>query len=75
VLIVCVEVALVEARLVGGLSSCPSCREVLRPWGHALAGVAVSVGGSVVAATAGAVSGVRGHARVVAADRVAAPSG
>ena len=34
-LIVCVEVALVEDRLVGGLLACPSCREVLRPWGHA----------------------------------------
>jgi Domain of unknown function (DUF6431)/Helix-turn-helix domain len=34
-LIVCAEVALVEARLAGGLLACPSCREVLRPWGHA----------------------------------------
>jgi Domain of unknown function (DUF6431)/Homeodomain-like domain len=34
-LIVCADVALVEARLVGGLLACPSCREVLRPWGHA----------------------------------------
>ena len=34
-LIVCAEVALVEARLVGGLLSCLSCREALRPWGHA----------------------------------------
>ena len=34
-LIVCAEQALVEAELVGGLLSCPSCRGVLRPWGHA----------------------------------------
>ena len=34
-LIVCAEVALVEARLVGGLLACPSCREVLGPWGWA----------------------------------------
>jgi transposase-like protein len=33
-LIVCAEVALVEAELVGGGLSCPSCREVLGPWGH-----------------------------------------
>jgi hypothetical protein len=34
-LIVCAEVALVEAELVGGLLGCPSCRGVLGPWGHA----------------------------------------
>jgi transposase-like protein len=34
-LIVCAEVALVETELVGGLLGCPSCREVLGPWGHA----------------------------------------
>jgi hypothetical protein len=34
-LIVCAEVAVVEARLVGGRLACPSCREALRPWGHA----------------------------------------
>ena len=34
-LIVCAEVALVEAELVGGLLACPSCRGVLGPWGHA----------------------------------------
>jgi len=34
-LIVCAEVALVEAELVGGSLACPSCREVLGPWGHA----------------------------------------
>jgi Homeodomain-like domain len=34
-LIVCAEVALVEAELVGGLLGCPSCRAVLGPWGHA----------------------------------------
>jgi hypothetical protein len=34
-LIVCAEVALVEADLVGGLLGCPSCRGVLGPWGHA----------------------------------------
>jgi hypothetical protein len=33
--IVGVEQALVEAELLGGLLSCPSCREVLGPWGHA----------------------------------------
>ncbi len=33
-LIVCVEVALVEAELLGGLLACPSCRGVLGPWGH-----------------------------------------
>ena len=34
-LIVCAEVALVEAELVGGGFSCPSCHGVLGPWGHA----------------------------------------
>lgn len=34
-LIVCAEEALVEAELVGGLLGCPSCREVLGPWGYA----------------------------------------
>jgi transposase-like protein len=34
-LIVCAEVALVEAELAGGQLACPSCREVLGPWGHA----------------------------------------
>jgi hypothetical protein len=33
--IVCAEQALVEAELVGGLLSCPSCRGVLGPWGYA----------------------------------------
>jgi hypothetical protein len=33
--IVGAEYALVEAELVGGLLGCPSCREVLAPWGHA----------------------------------------
>ncbi|HEY3773426.1 MAG TPA: hypothetical protein VGL69_10560 [Solirubrobacteraceae bacterium] len=33
--IVGVEQARVEAELLGGLLSCPSCREVLGPWGHA----------------------------------------
>jgi hypothetical protein len=34
-LIVCTELVLVEAELVGGLLGCPSCRAVLGPWGHA----------------------------------------
>ena len=34
-LIVGTELVLVEAELVGGLLGCPSCREVLGPWGHA----------------------------------------
>jgi hypothetical protein len=34
-LIVCAEVALVEAELLGGLLGCPSCQGVLGPWGHA----------------------------------------
>ena len=34
-LIVCAEEAQVEAELLGGLLGCPSCREVLGPWGHA----------------------------------------
>lgn len=33
-LIVCAEQARVEAELVGGLLGCPSCRGMLRPWGH-----------------------------------------
>ena len=33
--IVCADVALVEAELVGGLLACPSCRGALGPWGHA----------------------------------------
>ncbi len=35
VLIVCVELAVVEAELTGGLLACPVCGEVLGPWGHA----------------------------------------
>ena len=35
VLIVCAEVVQVEAELTGGVLACPSCRGVLRPWGHA----------------------------------------
>ena len=34
-LIVCVEQALVEAELVGGLLGCPSCQGTLGPWGYA----------------------------------------
>ena len=34
-LIVCAEVALVEAELAGGRLGCPSCRAVLGPGGHA----------------------------------------
>jgi hypothetical protein len=34
-LIVCAELARVEAELVGGWLSCPSCRGVLGAWGHA----------------------------------------
>jgi hypothetical protein len=34
-LIVCAEQARVEAGLFAGLLGCPSCREVLGPWGHA----------------------------------------
>lgn len=37
--IVCAEHAWVEAELVAGLLSCPSCRGVLGPWGHARARV------------------------------------
>jgi hypothetical protein len=37
--IVCVEQALVEAELVGGLLACPSCQGTLGPWGHARARV------------------------------------
>lgn len=34
-LIVCAEAVRVESELVGGLLVCPSCRGMLRPWGHA----------------------------------------
>lgn len=34
-LIVCAEQARVESELVAGVLSCPSCRGVLGPWGHA----------------------------------------
>jgi Domain of unknown function (DUF6431)/Helix-turn-helix domain len=34
-LIVCADQARVEAELVAGVLSCPSCRGVLGPWGHA----------------------------------------
>jgi hypothetical protein len=34
-LIVCAEVAVVEAELVAGALSCPSCRGALGPWGYA----------------------------------------
>jgi hypothetical protein len=44
-LIVCAEVALVEAELVGGLLACPSCRAALGPWGHARARVLRCRGG------------------------------
>ncbi len=33
--IVCAEQGLVDAELVDGLLACPSCREVLGPWGFA----------------------------------------
>ena len=75
-LIVCVEQARVEAELVAGGLSCPSCRGVLGPWGHARARVLRCwVGGSVVAAAAGAVPGVRGDACVVAGGGVGASAG
>ena len=75
-LMVCAEVALVEAELVGGLLGCPSCRGVLGAVGACSgAGCALPVGGSAVAAAAGAVSRVRGHARVAVGDRVLAPAG
>jgi len=35
VLIVCAEEARVESELLAGVLSCPSCRGVLGPWGHA----------------------------------------
>jgi hypothetical protein len=38
-LMVCAEQTRVEAELVGGALSCPSCRGVLGPWGHARARV------------------------------------
>jgi transposase-like protein len=44
-LIVCAEVAVVEAELVGGLLGCPSCRGVLGPWGHARERVLRCLGG------------------------------
>lgn len=34
-MMVCAEQARVESELVGGALVCPSCREVLGPWGHA----------------------------------------
>ena len=34
-MIVCAEVAVVEAELIEGRLSCPSCRGELGPWGHA----------------------------------------
>jgi hypothetical protein len=34
-LIVCAQVARVEAELLAGQLSCPACRGVLGPWGHA----------------------------------------
>jgi hypothetical protein len=75
-LIVCVEQARVEAELVGGRLGCPSCRGVLGPWGHGRERVLRLLGGgSVVAAAAGAVSGVRGHARAVAGYGVVAAAG
>jgi hypothetical protein len=47
-LIVCVEQARVESELVGGVLSCPSCRGVLRPWGHARGRVVRGWGGDLV---------------------------
>ncbi len=35
VLIVCADVAVVEAGLSSGVLACPSCRGMLGPWGHA----------------------------------------
>jgi len=42
---VCAEQARVEAELGAGLLSCPSCRGVLGPWGHARARVLRCVAG------------------------------
>ena len=71
-LIVCAEVALVEAELVGGLLGVSVVSGGVGAVGAcAGAGVALPVGGSVVAAAAGAVSGLRGHACAAAGARVA----
>ena len=44
-LMVCAELARVEAELVGGRLGCPSCGGVLGPWGHARARVLRCVAG------------------------------
>jgi len=44
--IVCVERARVEAELASGALSCPLCRGVLGPWGHARPRVVRCAGGS-----------------------------
>ena len=44
-MIVCTELVLVEAELVGGRLGCPSCRGVLGPWGHARERVLRCLGG------------------------------
>jgi len=45
VLMVCAEVARVEAELLGGVLACPSCRGGLGPWGHARSRVVRCAGG------------------------------
>ena len=75
-LIVCVEQALVEAELVAGVLSCPSCRGVLGPWGHARERVLrCSFGDRFLRPRRATVSGVRGHARVAAGRGVVAAPG
>jgi hypothetical protein len=46
-LIVCAEQARVEAELVSGALSCPSCRGRLGPWGHARARVVRCAAGAL----------------------------
>ena len=74
-LIVGTELGLVEAELVGGLLG---VRRVGGFWGRGGApgaGAALPGRGLVVAAAAGAVPGLCGHACVVAAARVGASAG
>jgi hypothetical protein len=75
-LIVGTELVLVEAELVGGLLGCPSCREVLGPWGHARERVLrCRSGNRLLRPRRARCRGLRGDARAAAAAGVLTSAG